>query len=212
MTLSRFLRDYLYITLGGNRKGPARRYVNLFLTMLLGGLWHGAGWNFVLWGGLHGAYLCANHGWRRIRSSRPARPLPARVVAPVTTALTFLAVAVSWVFFRAESLDGAMALLTAMFRLPDPGFASMVVRGDAALWIGGLFLVALFCPNSQRLVAGAGPPPIEGAPAFSEDAIPELPMRWSPNPWWAAALAAIAFASLMVLSSGKVSEFIYYQF
>ena len=68
MTLSQFLRDYLYIALGGNRKGKYRRYVNLFLTMLLGGLWHGAGWPFVVWGGLHGGYLMINHGWRHMMS------------------------------------------------------------------------------------------------------------------------------------------------
>src|SRR5947208_727657 len=63
MTLSQFLRDYLYIPLGGNRRGPALRYVNLMITMLLGGLWHGAAWTFVVWGALHGAYLCINHAW-----------------------------------------------------------------------------------------------------------------------------------------------------
>src|SRR5450432_2321587 len=63
ITLSRFLRDYLYIPLGGNRLGEQRRYLNLFVTMLLGGLWHGAGWNFLVWGGLHGLYLRANHVW-----------------------------------------------------------------------------------------------------------------------------------------------------
>ena len=64
MTLSRFLRDYLYIPLGGNRHGAARRYVNLMITMLLGGLWHGAAWTFVIWGGMHGIYLLVNHAWR----------------------------------------------------------------------------------------------------------------------------------------------------
>ena len=68
MTLSRFLKDYLYIPLGGNRKGEVRRYVNLFITMLLGGLWHGAGWSFVAWGALHGVYLVINHIWRSFRS------------------------------------------------------------------------------------------------------------------------------------------------
>src|SRR6185312_2728715 len=67
MTLSRFLRDYLYIPLGGNRHGPARRYLNLMATMLLGGLWHGAAWTFVAWGALHGAYLIANHAWLALR-------------------------------------------------------------------------------------------------------------------------------------------------
>ena len=74
MTLSRFLRDYLYIPLGGNRRGPSRRYVNLFLTMLLGGLWHGAGWTFVAWGALHGAYLAVNHAWTALRG--PASGCP----------------------------------------------------------------------------------------------------------------------------------------
>ena len=80
MTLSRFLRDYLYVPLGGNRHGRARRYVNLMLTMLLGGLWHGASWTFVIWGGLHGAYLVVNHGWQWLREKlgwqapHPARP------------------------------------------------------------------------------------------------------------------------------------------
>ncbi len=65
MTLSRFLRDYLYISLGGNRHGSSRRYLNLVITMLLGGLWHGAAWTFVIWGGLHGLYLCINHALAR---------------------------------------------------------------------------------------------------------------------------------------------------
>ena len=74
MTLSRFLRDYLYIPLGGNRHGTVRRYVNLLLTMLIGGLWHGAGWNFMLWGGLHGLYLAVNHLWRALVGERHRPP------------------------------------------------------------------------------------------------------------------------------------------
>src|SRR5678809_1798573 len=70
MTLSRFLRDYLYIPLGGSRNGPAHRYSNLMITMLLGGLWHGAGWTFVIWGGLHGLYLCADRA-RGVRRNLP---------------------------------------------------------------------------------------------------------------------------------------------
>ena len=66
MTLSRFLREYLYISLGGNRQGRWRRYRNLMVTMLLGGLWHGAAWTYVLWGALHGAFLCVNHAWRAL--------------------------------------------------------------------------------------------------------------------------------------------------
>ena len=113
MTLSRFLRDYLYIGLGGNRKGKARRYINLLLTMLLGGLWHGAGWTFVIWGGLHGLYLCINHAWRALCGNRtPILPAPLRTA--LYGSITFLAVVVAWVFFRAETEHGAWQILQGM--------------------------------------------------------------------------------------------------
>jgi alginate O-acetyltransferase complex protein AlgI len=104
MSLSTWLRDYLYVPLGGNRKGPARTYVNLILVMLIGGLWHGAAWNFVVWGALHGVLLAAE----RLRAKRPAYawlPPPARV------ALTFTIVLVGWVFFRAPDLSTAVRYL-----------------------------------------------------------------------------------------------------
>src|SRR3546814_7968914 len=93
ITLSRFLRDYLYIPLGGSRRGPLRRYVNLMLTMLLGGLWHGAGWTFIVWGALHGAYLVVNHLWVWLRGASPAPAHPLFRLA--AWALTFLAVVVA---------------------------------------------------------------------------------------------------------------------
>jgi len=111
MTLSRFLRDYLYFPLGGNRRGKLRRYMNLMITMLLGGLWHGANYTFVVWGGLHGCYLMINHAWRSIvrRSRRPwwAGSLTAG-------ALTFIAVVFAWVFFRAENMATAFNVLSGM--------------------------------------------------------------------------------------------------
>ena len=88
MTLSQFLRDYLYIPLGGNRRGPWLRYVNLAITMLLGGLWHGAAWTFVVWGALHGAYLCINHGWSRYGPG--VAPRFARLADAGGMVLTFL--------------------------------------------------------------------------------------------------------------------------
>src|SRR4029434_10458885 len=101
ITLSRFLRDYLYVPLGGNRKGRARRYVNLLITMVLGGFWHGAGWTFVIWGSLHTIYLVANHVWRALSGppgagSGSSSPLECRL----GQAVTFVAVVVAWVFFR----------------------------------------------------------------------------------------------------------------
>ena len=113
MTLSRFLRDYLYIPLGGSRHGKFRRYFNLFITMLLGGLWHGAGWTFVIWGALHGFYLMVNHAWRGLKEKMGWGEgcILAKLGAG---ALTFLAVVVGWVFVRADSVSSAMAMLHGM--------------------------------------------------------------------------------------------------
>ena len=110
ITLSSWLRDYLYIPLGGNRHGPARTYGALMGTMLLGGLWHGASWTFVAWGGLHGLYLSAER-WLRSRFAG-FKPTPAMLVS--FGMLTFLLVNLTWVFFRAKTFGGAATMLTAM--------------------------------------------------------------------------------------------------
>src|SRR5258706_602511 len=97
ISLSTWLRDYLYIPLGGNRKGPGRTYVNLMTVMLFGGLWHGASWNFVIWGGIHGGMLAVE---RKLGRNLPLRRLP----AALSVASTFVIVCLSWVFFRAKTL------------------------------------------------------------------------------------------------------------
>src|SRR6201994_3604526 len=112
MTLSQFLRDYLYIPLGGNRRGRALRYINLMITMALGGLWHGAAWTFVVWGVLHGLYLCINHAWNNYGPAIGPRFSPMANLAAFV--LTFLAVVVAWVFFRADSLASAITILSKM--------------------------------------------------------------------------------------------------
>jgi len=110
ITLSRFLRDYLYIPLGGNRRGPTRRYVNLLVVMLLGGLWHGANWTFVVWGGVHGLMLCANHAWRAL-GGRRVRTIDGSWSRKLAVAITFLAVTLAWVPFRAATLSDAVTML-----------------------------------------------------------------------------------------------------
>src|SRR6202048_4663311 len=115
MTLSQFLRDYLYIPLGGNRHGSVLRYVNLMITMLLGGLWHGAAWTFVIWGALHGAYLCINHAWNRFGPA--VAPRYQRVANIAAFIVTFLSVVAAWVFFRADSMSTAIYVLG---RMADP--------------------------------------------------------------------------------------------
>lgn len=108
LSLSNWLRDYLYIPLGGNRKGVRRTYVNLAMVMLLGGLWHGAAWNFVLWGGIHGVMLAFE---RSQGKDSPYRNLP----VPLKTAITFLIVTIAWVFFRAIDIGAAFAFIGNMF-------------------------------------------------------------------------------------------------
>ena len=115
VTLSRFLRDYLYIPLGGNRGGVARWQMNLMIVMILGGLWHGAGWTFVIWGGLHGFYLIVNHIWRSFRKLIPLRS--STFEKGCAWAITFLAVAIAWSFFRAENFDVAIYMIKGLVGL-----------------------------------------------------------------------------------------------
>lgn len=118
MTLGAWVKDYLYIPMGGNRHGEVKKMRNLFTSMLIIGLWHGAGWTFIIWGGLHGLFLIINHQWRRLKVN-----LPTAICWP----LTFLCVVVCWVFFRADNIGSATAVLTAMtdihtICLPNGGF------------------------------------------------------------------------------------------
>jgi alginate O-acetyltransferase complex protein AlgI len=123
ISLSTWLRDYLYIPLGGNRKGERRTYLNLMIVMLLGGLWHGASFNFVIWGGIHGGMLAME---RAQGKNSPYRRLP----PPVRVAITFLVVCLSWVFFRAKTLPQALDYFTSLFGLSSVTDASNAVAGS----------------------------------------------------------------------------------
>ncbi|WP_298235063.1 MBOAT family protein [uncultured Azohydromonas sp.] len=158
ISLSTFLRDYLYIALGGNRHGALRRYVNLAATMVLGGLWHGASWAFVLWGALHGAYLMVNHGFRALCGEALSRRLQRnRAFMLASWALTMLCVVVAWVFFRAATLDGALAMLRAMAGAGDAsGLQALLWNAGlqpstGALWCLALGALAVLAPNSNRI-------------------------------------------------------------
>ena len=225
ITLSRFLRDYLYIPLGGNRRGPARRYANLMTTMLLGGLWHGAGWTFVLWGGLHGLYLVANQAWQRVV---PARLAVQGWYRRAAWGLTFLVVVIAWVPFRAPSMDGAARILAGMagmngVSLPNaigarigalrPALESLGI--DFALgggstfvfgwiWIAALFAIAIWAPNSQQIV-GRYRAALDFDPAAAARRL-----AWRPSPRWAVATGAVAAGGTLALT--QVSEFLYFQF
>jgi len=231
ITLSRFLKDYLYIPLGGSRQGKSRRYANLMITMLLGGLWHGAGWTFVLWGALHGFYLIINHGWRVIFKNKRKT----KFGALFAWTLTFIALIVSWVPFRAESLEGAGNILAGMFGLngfvlPESylghlnhlaGLGNYLLAigwefGDAGLFKGvkevaGLLLLLLISvafPNTQQIMR-------RYRPAFEtyQGEIKRLNYRWlewRPTKTWGIFTATIFV--LAVLGLTRVSEFLYFQF
>jgi len=198
ITLSRFLRDYLYIPLGGNRKGKVRRYVNLLLTMLLGGIWHGAGWTFLIWGALHGFYLMVNHFWHSLKLSSDGI-----LFRLFSWAVTFMAVIVAWVFFRAASLDTALDMLMSM----AGGYGLGSLSASALLVPAGLLLLAFFMPNTQQIMDYKPPAGTYGA--YMAQKIPAL-MQWKPVPVWALFIGTLFALCLMYMT--QVSEFIYFQF
>lgn len=159
ITLSKFLRDYLYFPLGGNRRGPVRRHLNLMITMLLGGLWHGAGWQFILWGGVHGLYLVLNHVWRAL--------CPWRLPALLGGALTLTAVLLAWVPFRAPDLATSLHILAGWQVLPDQlsfnvaewlsAAAALNATGQVGWLAAAALLLACTAPASQQLLPRLSP-------------------------------------------------------
>jgi len=212
MTLSRFCAIIFYIALGGNRRGKTRRYFNLFATMVLGGLWHGAAWTFVLWGAAHGLMLIVNHGWRALRP-RPIGTWWSRVFARL---LTFLAVALAWVLFRAPDTDAAFAIYRGLVAwtpdIPMPALARDLAW--LAFWMG----IVWFWPNTQQWMARMRPAfdysraELRLDPPLLEAARPTLAriFRWRPDPAFAAAVGFAAAASFLSLQ--RISEFLYFQF
>jgi hypothetical protein len=223
MTLSRFLRDYLYVPLGGNRKGLPRRYLNLMIVMTLGGLWHGAGWTFVLWGALHGVYLMIHHGYRMLTE----RGLAIRFGKRSASALTFIAVVAAWVLFRADSIASALSIyrgmlgangiriahdLTGVFGIHDTirifGFeiAPLYFNQDRQwqtllMCIAGLGIV-WGLPNSME-ISGFAPLP---APSSARKLV------FAPRRSFAWATGLVLFLCFSAINSGAVSEFIYFRF
>ena len=231
MTLSRFLRDYLYIPLGGNRGPVPRRYINIFITMVLGGLWHGAGWTFIVWGALHGTYIMINHGWRSI-CSRIGLQLESRMWKCIFWGATFIAVVVAWVPFRAESFFGASNLLTGMLGLNSVGIPegilvrlgsfgeSLQAIGVSALsgggrvmienyiWIVVLLPACLILPSTQEFMS-------RYRPCFDTYGFLSLmnfskTFKWRLNARWAVIMAAIGVLGTFGLP--RVTEFLYFQF
>jgi alginate O-acetyltransferase complex protein AlgI len=213
ISLSIFLRDYLYIPLGGNRNGKLRRYVNLLVTMLIGGLWHGANWTFVLWGGLHGVFLVINQAWRSLVGEKIRY---GKLGHFFCWALTFTCVCVAWVLFRAESLASAIAVYRGMFFLNGIGWPSLLARllpdgvataplttaSGGPIWlifyVFVAFLIAMFGRNCNHLLHHAD----GSASAESQPIV----LKW----WFAPLLAGLLV--FCILNISKDSPFLYFQF
>ena len=221
VTLSEFLRDYLYIPIGGGRVSTVRRYANLMIVMLLGGLWHGAGWTFVAWGGLHGGYLVVNHVWRGKVSSRLA-PSSNLLLAPIYRVATFLCVVVAWVFFRALSFSTAANVLSGM-----AGKTFVSLPGELGLFLNRR-LLRLLLP----ILDGRGMPFGDLVPATTL-IVTALAIAWAapscaeifgyedrklpsaervPMLLRAVAVAVLAWCSAFGVLGAVPSEFLYFRF
>lgn len=233
MTLSRFLRDYLYIALGGNRYGVVRRYANLMATMTLGGLWHGAAWNFVVWGALHGTYLMVNHAWIAV-ANRISLPRGHATFTLLSTALTFVAVCSAWVFFRATEISRAIQIIEAMYgmygiALPDSfsihlgALKPLLENLGITFYLGGgtrfvqtygsvLFasFIAFFMPNTQQIMSRFEP----ALDYLHNDDKRRISLfrhfEWTPSFRWACVLGFFFLFSLLSLT--RPAEFLYFQF
>ena len=189
MSLSTWLRDYLYIPLGGNRKGPLRTNVNLLTTMLLGGLWHGAAWTFVIWGGLHGVYLVAE---RFLKQWVPPHPFWNALVPRMLIALgTYLLVCLTWVFFRGHGLKQALGISAAMAGLGASG-QSPILSTSAQLQVILVILIILAMHWVMR-----------------EKTLEDVASR---SPWWLRSAALSAMLLAILLTPGQDRAFIYFQF
>ena len=242
MTLSRFLRDYLYIPMGGNQKGNLTRYKNLIITMLLGGLWHGAGWTFVIWGGLHGFYLMVNHMWRALKGQMGWAE-GGRLANAGSFVLTFLAAVVGWVFFRAEYVASAMVMLKGMLGLNGVSLHSSMkkllegyvqanpwivfentmpltaLNGKEAivLLLIGL-VVACGFPNARQLFFRYHPTcedmEITRRSEIAETQFPKLQRLffWNDSNIQGAVYGVLFFLLIIYMASAAKSEFLYFQF
>jgi len=219
ITLSNWLRDYLYIPLGGNRYGIPIQIRNILITMLIGGLWHGAGWTFVIWGGLHGLYLVINHLWRMTGR---------KVHNFIGWLVTFIAVVIGWVFFRADSVHSALVILKGMVGgygvsipryLPDLGLfandgiihVASVSGIDAVVGITIGLIIALCLPNLAELTKkNYGPMINKKQYHLNLFKIIDIPIVFVPSLKWSLLTAFVAISGIISLQT--TSDFLYFQF
>ena len=233
ITLSTFLRDYLYFSLGGNRKGVFRRYINLMITMLLGGLWHGAGWTFIAWGGLHGIYLMINHGWRELKTRFVW--MQGVSMPRLSSTITFVAIIIAWVFFRSESFTAAWSMLSSMTGINGISIPSYHGKSQAFIekytdlnltyrgliyithlkGLGNIIIsmiVIWFFPNVEQLFKHYKPTwdDMNGTSTTLATGRFSKWLDWKPTAHHAIAFSIIFI--ICIISLTRVSEFIYFQF
>jgi len=213
ITLSRFFRDYLYIPLGGNKKGNIRTYVNLTMVMLLGGLWHGANWTFIIWGAIHGLLLAVNHAWNNLRISK-LYLLNTKPAHFLSVMLTFFAVTLAWIPFRADNLDDTIKMLGALFPgayvIFPPNFLATLILSLSShktelLLLACICIITFVCPNSNQIFAKFNP--VLGLTA-------EKSYHWASlnRLDWKVALVISGMFVFSVMQLSRVSPFLYYQF
>ena len=233
MTLGRWLRNYVYIPLGGNRRGAIRHHFNLLATMALCGLWHGAGWTFVVWGVYHGVLIVGASLFRAARNAIGVGGGGSVVTRVASRALTFLLVVVGWVIFRAADLPDAMAVLDGMrgangVVMREADLAMLGTWGTwlqaagvrferqyympllpAVLWIVPLLLVTWLAPNTQEILGKFEP--VLDTYGRGEPLRAPAWLTWTPRLRWALVIAVMAFVSITWLRSGQ-TEFLYFRF
>lgn len=201
MTLSRFLRDYIFYSLAGNGRKISRRYASLMITMLLGGLWHGAGWTFVVWGGLQGFFLIINHSWRSICRWLGINWRKNILYKNISRLVTFTSIVLGAVFFRSADIDSALLILFSMF---DFSLADTLTEEDAEVLLTSFILLmwVWYLPNSQQIVG-------EGK-RKSAHAVQSRFYHWKQNFTWGLLIALLWAYTISHL--GRISEFFYFQF
>jgi len=213
ITLSRFLRDYLYIPLGGNQRGTMRTGMNLLIVMWIGGLWHGASWNFVVWGLLHGSYLLIFHTFQSVKSFFPPILNKNKLISLIFTLLswlsTFLAICFAWVFFRAETWQGAITMIVALFNFSN---FTWQYQAEIDLYLLCAFLITLFLPTTWQIMriyhpTMTLPPNDEKTPQEMREQV-----IWHFNDRWAIIGGILMAIIILKMIQGQPTEFIYFQF
>ncbi len=195
ISLSSWLRDYLYIPLGGNRDGRAKTYRNLMITMLLGGLWHGASWNFVIWGGIHGAALIVNHQWNKCRIKKKMNNFNdsffIKMLTPFSILSTFFIVTLAWVFFRASDINDAMLIISKALDFTSYSFSGLTNKFYVAKGIALITFVLMVEITSMNTF---------------------IKKAYENNEYLAITCSALVLLLIFLLGSFGNNSFIYFQF